>query len=883
MRKPRPGGDLEGRPRRTSAAAALLALPALPVLLLALTALTAPAARAGNVPLNVDEPMGVARKSFPIRVGIPFPRGQLRSPAAAVLSPGGQAVPSQVQPWVRWGDGSIKWLMVDFLADVPAGGRARYQLAPGRAGSAGKRISVQKSGNSVTVNTGPLKFTVTGSGIQQVWLDLNGNGNFEASEKIQSSSLLVVTAGSSPTASGGGRPFVAQGTSGRVTVEESGPLVAIIKCEGKHAGRFPYVLRIRAYAGLSTVKVFHTLIIDGNPEREFVTSCGMKFGLALQGGKTFGVGGGISRKDQWGGLALDRAAASSYGPARGPVVVHQSNWNRYTISGAGRGGTHHQGWIDLSDSRGGLTAGVRNFWRLYGKALKVDPTQGSVSVCLWPPMGKPLDLRRHSDIMNEKPKSGKVKRGKPHPGAEESVGTALGIARTHEIVLYYHKGSARTAGSEAVAAAFNRPSIAYATPRWYADSLACGEYAPYSQGNAATEEWFRRILLWYYWNQQNDPDGWRWSGKVMNVRPKGPWFGWVDFGDLQTSYRDPSRPNGGWQYDNGRYSWNCGEPDVGHALFLHYIRTGERAYYDLAEAFALHEMGIDNNHLPEDPDRFGGGRRHCVSHWGEESAFYGASHTWVEGWLDYYKLSGYRRALDVSKNGVEFGWRTINKGKREVGSDGRLTNKRKTVLWDREYCLPVKNIVYYWETTKQNKGRVDNVLGTYLDNQHSDGCWPARFDWAGKTGSSRNKRVYTKSRSSFKSSVGGFSVYYVDPSLHTYWLETGDKRSEAGLIKHADFLLRKIDRHPEYALQALGFAYLRTQNRKYLTAGASAIRRMCSAGGGRFSPGRHTKKSLFSALGGNNGPHRSGNGRLRSQSRPLIGAPVMMKAMGAGR
>src|SRR5262249_26448261 len=40
----------------------------------------------------------------------------------------GAAVPLQAQPLARWPDGSVRWLLLDFQADPPAGGSQRYTL-----------------------------------------------------------------------------------------------------------------------------------------------------------------------------------------------------------------------------------------------------------------------------------------------------------------------------------------------------------------------------------------------------------------------------------------------------------------------------------------------------------------------------------------------------------------------------------------------------------------------------------------------------------------------------------------------------------------------------------------------------------------------------------
>ncbi len=75
------------------------------------------------VAFTVNEPVGIAREAEPVTIGVPFARGRLRDPGALVLEDGsGRPIPCQALPLNRWSDGSIRWLLLSFLADVDAHG-----------------------------------------------------------------------------------------------------------------------------------------------------------------------------------------------------------------------------------------------------------------------------------------------------------------------------------------------------------------------------------------------------------------------------------------------------------------------------------------------------------------------------------------------------------------------------------------------------------------------------------------------------------------------------------------------------------------------------------------------------------------------------------------
>ncbi len=85
------------------------------------------------VDIVVKETLGIARKAHPAGLDVPFPRGGLKDPKALGLtSPKGAPVPFQAHVSGRWGDDSVQWLRVDFLADVDAEGTVTYKLAEAR-------------------------------------------------------------------------------------------------------------------------------------------------------------------------------------------------------------------------------------------------------------------------------------------------------------------------------------------------------------------------------------------------------------------------------------------------------------------------------------------------------------------------------------------------------------------------------------------------------------------------------------------------------------------------------------------------------------------------------------------------------------------------------
>ena len=103
-----------------------------------------------------------ARLGEPVTIGVPFVRGALQPGASLVLcDEGDRFLPMQSQPLVCWPDGSVRWLLCDFMADLPAAGEAIYHLMPGTAEFSPKSpLSIEQGEESWLIRTGEADFTV---------------------------------------------------------------------------------------------------------------------------------------------------------------------------------------------------------------------------------------------------------------------------------------------------------------------------------------------------------------------------------------------------------------------------------------------------------------------------------------------------------------------------------------------------------------------------------------------------------------------------------------------------------------------------------------------------------------------------------------------------
>src|SRR5262249_52397291 len=105
---------------------------------------------------------GTAASPQPVTVGFPFPRGGLQDTASlSLVSADGRPIVLQAEPLARWPDGSVKWLLLDFVvpAGCPAIGPWTLRREAEVNGQVGRSpLRVEESAGDVVLDTGAAVF-----------------------------------------------------------------------------------------------------------------------------------------------------------------------------------------------------------------------------------------------------------------------------------------------------------------------------------------------------------------------------------------------------------------------------------------------------------------------------------------------------------------------------------------------------------------------------------------------------------------------------------------------------------------------------------------------------------------------------------------------------
>ena len=568
--------------------------------------------------------------------GVAWARGVLRRNTALTVTDGaGRRVPAQSWTTATWPDGSIKWSAHAIPADVAA---ADLAVTRGRPLAPARPVRVGETASAVIVQVGDLRWEIARSGPALVRSALHGE------REVLGPVTLVGSVKADPSR-GEAVPFT--GEIERVTVEQRGPVRAVIKIEGRHAAGerrwLPFTVRLYAYAGSAALRIVHSFVFDGDAGRDFLSSLGVRAAVPMRGPlhdrhvriaadtQMFAEGvrpltglrrdpGRAFREAQVAGRPVPPIAqmarpvreAIERIPAWGDFRLEQPGANGWTLAKRTEPG---HAWVPADQGRrapglafvggpeGGAAIGVRYFWQRHPTALHIDGAAGDtaqLTAWLWSPQAPAMDLRPYHGTMGmESYDAQNEGLAVTYEDYEPGWDSATGVARTSELMLWALPATPATATLAAMAAIQAEPPQLMADPKHLHAAGVFGDWSlpDRSTPNRTTVENQLADLTTFYADE---------------VDRRG-WYGFWDHGDFMHTY-DSDRQR--WRYDIGGFAWANSELSPDLWLWYQALRTGDARTWRLAEAMTRHTGEVDVYHL----GRFAGtGTRHGVQHWSDSS------------------------------------------------------------------------------------------------------------------------------------------------------------------------------------------------------------------------------------------------------------------------
>jgi hypothetical protein len=580
--------------------------------------------------------------SLGVSWGIPLPEGKIDpSSNYSLKNEQGKALPVQSWPLAYWPDGSLKWVGISTVVDSNAG--TTFVLEPAKKSGASllkTKVELSETYDAVLVNTGIMQCEIPKIGSLLIRsIKMNG-------KVISSDGRLICILQNWPDQEFGVQPSKEKftGIVERATVEQSGPVRAVVKIEGRHVSDsgnrswLPFVVRLYFYTGLQSIRMVHTIIYDGDQQKDFIRGLGLVFDVLLDEQlynrhiRFSGENGGLwdepcqplngsfplfnfeTRENFYvKQLTGERIPEPEFFSEKQQFLLdHWAAWNDFKLEQLNADGFRVQkrtndksAWIEagygkrsegmafVGDVSGGLTVCVRDFWQSFPSALEirnVKDDEAQLMAWLWSPEAEAMDMRHYDTLA-----WGHTLQAS-YEDVQPGFSTATGVARTSEILLYASSEVPSYGTLNKIVHQANQPPLLIASPEYIHSIPVFGIWSlpeRSTKGKRWIEDQLDNAIKYYQ----------------LEVEQRH-WYGYWNYGDIQHSY---DRDRHTWKYDMGGYAWDNTELMPNLWLWYSYLRSGREDIFRMAEAMTRHTGEVDVYHL----GRFIGlGSRHNVIHWG---------------------------------------------------------------------------------------------------------------------------------------------------------------------------------------------------------------------------------------------------------------------------
>jgi PcRGLX-like protein central beta sandwich domain/PcRGLX-like N-terminal RIFT barrel domain len=685
--------------------------------------LISPSARALEVVLTVTNDSKIARKSSPVRTGIPFAKGKIKDLDKLSVKLGSKTLPAQFTTLSKWPDGSMRWVLLETQVDLAPGAKAKLLLREGGGNSKPvKALKISQTPETITINTGPMTVVIdrkSGRIFKSVKLD--GREMVSSSGRgmvlyLPGEKKIVETKVGRRTHKAveyGKGQAVPAGPPDNVKIELQGPMRTTVCIKGTfpniHNGLMRYTVRVTVWAGLKKIGL-HAWLENhggigywrksrkvtkpvGKMEWFIFDACALELGLNL-GNKVLAKCEGASSGEDLYVLQLCKRNRDNRKLKYNDYDVYSMKDYLFTITAGGKElkkGDRTDGLLKLTGNKGGLTAGIRDFWQNYEKAIgykdnKLNfwlwPTEGT-----WPRIGPRYSAGLYDDQL----------KNSPRPGLYHLQGS---VHKGHQLLLDFSGQD-----SAATHVELTRPLLALAPANYYAGTGAAPALFAPPETLTGEEDCDAKLKSWSNLTASLVDKKSRYSffaarkqaewSSISYFGDSTYWYGWMDFGDIAIPAHGPV----GLHYD---WLW---------LMTLNTMRTGNITYMRFATEMARHRIDIDQLWSDHDPDWVSGLQRSGgfpAFHAYRLSSPPGPGSNFLAGLVLYYMMTGEPKALEAchrNARGLKASWQEIAKRRPYNGPQGNMASNAWAL---QSYCA-------MYDLTADKKW-VDEALALFKKN-----------------------------------------------------------------------------------------------------------------------------------------------------------------------
>ena len=537
-------------------------------------------------------------------VAIPFKKGEMTDAKGLQILQDGQKMPVQTKVTSYYEDGSIRYLFVRFLANLPANDKAVLEAVFGGDGEEGYQgLTVSKTGDGYEIHAG-VRFAVKDCGTHIFeWLE----DDFCRYEARQFVGPYLVTNNNEQY----------ELCLDKWQLVEEGPLVAVLRCMGRCVGdkNVTFELKLTAYAEKPWVEISYRLI---NSTEEELKIEALQFELlaterpAIKCRKAEGEV--RTEKEADSDSVLYRTTGISdlsrieeeIGRSTVRTCVASSNYKTNFL--IGRDGAEVSKTVDAEYL---LKEANEHFAEVFYGTFFVDRTDEVSGVCA-----------TIYQAQQNYPKAVKADGNGLYvmlvPKDAGCVVMQPGMSREQKFLLHFH-------GPQESLTEIDNRSLIYQMP---------------DKATIPSEMFARAKVMPDIFVDKDKINARAELSLITKCDGHARCYGMLNFGDSpDAGYTSQGR-------GKGMPVWTNNEYDFPHACALLYARTGERRFLDYMITACSHWMDVDVCHYSKDPLIMGGQWEHTHGHC--KDGVIVCSHEWVEGLLDCYHFTGDERALETA-------------------------------------------------------------------------------------------------------------------------------------------------------------------------------------------------------------------------------------------
>jgi len=590
--------------------------------------------------------------------GVPWPKGQVQPKDQMTLKTAdGKVVPMQTWTTAYWPDGSVMWSGHSIAAAPDQSGP--LTLAAGAGIEPAVKIACTEDASGIDIDTGAVRARIPKQGSSLIESLTAGGRQIAANCR-----LVMLREDRSEYATKKTvreEDFVSR--IKKVTLEQSGPIRAVVKIEGDHKsttsdrGWLPFVVRFYFNAGLDSIRVVHSIVYDGDVQQDFIKGLGLTIDVPLReetinrhvrlGGDTgmwaepvkpmvgrrdityregqreqaAGKGASVVSTDQQaaGGVMVfpDQEAgrrvpnADQYGTREQQYIRDIAQWDDYRLTQLNPNGftlekrtQDKSSWLHAVDGR-----------RALGLAFLGD-IQGGVAVDLkkfWQKSPTALEIHGATTSMGQLT----VWMWSPDASAMDLRHYDI---KGHGLDMAYEDWKEGWDNALGTANTSELTLWAKAAIPSNAELVNMAKAAAEPAMLVCTPQYYHDQRAFGFWSL---PDRSTTTKRAIEDQLANAlefyrqeveyrsWYGFWDYGDMMRMYDEVRHQ---WRYDIGGWAWTNTELLPDFWLWYSFLRTGRADTFRLAEAMTRHTSEVDVHHI----GRFAPlGSRHNVNHMGD--------------------------------------------------------------------------------------------------------------------------------------------------------------------------------------------------------------------------------------------------------------------------